>query len=237
MRKITKIIVHYTNSGDVPASTIRQWHLANGWADIGYHKVIRRDGSIELGRPESQPGAHTKRFNRESLGVVLTGSDRQSWYPATAQLRSLGNVIDDWQRKYGPATVYLHKDLNATSCPGRLELDDIPTDEEDQEMFAYQLDVVESETGYQITGAITGVVEGDKRGHVFVNARAPHDSVATIDVWGWTKTAKKKLGVLSLSNGHIDDLLITENIIKGPFAIQLIPSAGPVFVSATQWIK
>ena len=165
MRKITKIIIHYTDSGDIPASTIRQWHKAKNWADIGYHKVIRRDGSIEAGRPESQPGAHTKGFNLESLGVVLTGSNRLAWYPATAQLQALENVIADWRRKYGPVKVYRHKDLNATSCPGRLDLKDIQPQEEDNDM-SHALIVQESDRGYQILGA-----DNSKGGKVKVMCR------------------------------------------------------------------
>jgi len=123
MRRITKAIVHYSASKDVPASTIRRWHLNRGFKDCGYHKVIRRDGTVELGRPESEIGAHTKGFNKESLGVVLTGSNDEPWYATDAQYRSLNRVLEDWIAKYGIMTtqIFFHKELNATSCPGRLD--------------------------------------------------------------------------------------------------------------------
>ena len=48
-------------------------HLRRGWFDIGYHYVIRRDGSLENGRPMDRPGAHARGFNHLSLGVCLVG--------------------------------------------------------------------------------------------------------------------------------------------------------------------
>jgi N-acetylmuramoyl-L-alanine amidase len=54
MRKSTNwIAIHCSAtrpSQDVGAADIRKWHKAQGWADIGYHFVIRRDGKIEKGR-------------------------------------------------------------------------------------------------------------------------------------------------------------------------------------------
>ena len=43
MRAIHKIIIHCTatrEGDDISVDTIRRWHLARGWSDIGYHYVI-----------------------------------------------------------------------------------------------------------------------------------------------------------------------------------------------------
>ena len=47
------IIVHHVGNtnADVSAATMHEWHKANGWSGIGYHFVIRKDGTIEAGRP------------------------------------------------------------------------------------------------------------------------------------------------------------------------------------------
>ena len=123
MRKIDKIFVHYTDSADVSAATIRAWHLARGYIDIGYHKVIRRDGSLEIGRPEAVIGAHTKGYNTTSLGVVVTGSNREPWYPAASQYTGLATELKDWEARYNipPANIFFHREKNPTSCPGRLD--------------------------------------------------------------------------------------------------------------------
>src|SRR3546814_10318875 len=51
---------------NIGASDIRQWHRAKGWRGIGYHYVIKRDGSVEKGRADDQPGAHDPRINARS---------------------------------------------------------------------------------------------------------------------------------------------------------------------------
>lgn len=75
-KNITRIFLHCTatrEGQDIDAATIKRWHLAQGWSDIGYHFVIRLDGTIEIGRDESVPGSHVKGFNTGSIGVVYVG--------------------------------------------------------------------------------------------------------------------------------------------------------------------
>ena len=123
MRTINAIVLHYTASDDVSAATIDDWHRQRGFSQIGYHKVIRRDGSLEQGRPESAVGAHTRGHNEHTLGIALTGADFFSWYPTPAQYQTLVSVLINWLRDYRvfPSQIFLHQDLNATQCPGRLD--------------------------------------------------------------------------------------------------------------------
>lgn len=75
-RKITEIIVHCTatpEGKDFAVDTIRSWHLANGWKDIGYHYVVYRDGTVHAGRPEAQVGSHVAGHNSGTLGIVYVG--------------------------------------------------------------------------------------------------------------------------------------------------------------------
>ena len=60
-RKTTDaIVIHHVGGTkrDVSAEVIDGWHKNNGWAGIGYHFVIRKDGTIERGRPMDILGAH-----------------------------------------------------------------------------------------------------------------------------------------------------------------------------------
>ena len=58
---------------------INMWHRQRGFFNIpsglstGYHYVIRRDGTVEEGRPIDQPGAHAKGYNSTSIGICLVG--------------------------------------------------------------------------------------------------------------------------------------------------------------------
>ena len=59
---------------------IRAWHKKKGWSDIGYHFVVRRDGTIEKGRDESIKGAHcaAKNGNVASIGICMVGGVKRS---------------------------------------------------------------------------------------------------------------------------------------------------------------
>ncbi|MCR6498404.1 N-acetylmuramoyl-L-alanine amidase [Shinella sp. CPCC 101442] len=75
-RKITEIIVHCTatpEGREVSVDTIRSWHLANGWKDIGYHYVVALDGTVRPGRAEAQIGSHVAGHNSGTIGIVYVG--------------------------------------------------------------------------------------------------------------------------------------------------------------------
>jgi len=53
-RFVDTLIIHCAAtppSMDIGAKEIDRWHKEQGWSEIGYHFVIRRDGTIEKGRP------------------------------------------------------------------------------------------------------------------------------------------------------------------------------------------
>lgn len=71
------IVVHCAATGpsqDIGVKEIRKWHVEErGWLDVGYHFVIRRNGTIELGRPLWAIGSHVLNYNRTSVGICLVG--------------------------------------------------------------------------------------------------------------------------------------------------------------------
>lgn len=73
---IHTIVVHAsaTRGGVwVDAADIDQWHKNRGWAMIGYHRVIRLDGSVEQGRPYTRRGAHVRGNNTNTIGICMVG--------------------------------------------------------------------------------------------------------------------------------------------------------------------
>ena len=77
--QIKYIVVHCSDiSGHDNAEDIHKLHLSFGWEGIGYHKVIKKNGEIENGRPEFWKGAHVYNHNQESLGVCLIGKNQFS---------------------------------------------------------------------------------------------------------------------------------------------------------------
>jgi N-acetyl-anhydromuramyl-L-alanine amidase AmpD len=114
-----RIILHHTASADVSAATIHGWHQGQGWIGIGYHFVIRANGTIERGRPEDTIGSHAgPQGNGDSIGIVLTGNF-EIGAPSTAQMIALAKLIKELRSRYGDLTVIGHRDVMATACPGR----------------------------------------------------------------------------------------------------------------------
>lgn len=120
MRKITKIIVHCSDSSDaldIGAKEITDWHLKRGFDTIGYHYVIRIDGTKEIGRPVEIPGAHCEGENHDSLGVCLVGRNNFS----IAQVVSFTELILDLLKTHmlHVSDVYTHDefDHHGKTCP------------------------------------------------------------------------------------------------------------------------
>src|SRR5690625_2478479 len=77
-QQTTHIVAHCSASPpsqDIGVKEIDRWHRARGFFEVGYHAVIRRDGTLELGRDWDDIGAHAREggFNRTSIGVCLVG--------------------------------------------------------------------------------------------------------------------------------------------------------------------
>jgi hypothetical protein len=53
---------------------IKRWHTEDrGWRDIGYHRIIGRNGELAVGRSLYEIGAHVKGRNRGTIGICLLG--------------------------------------------------------------------------------------------------------------------------------------------------------------------
>lgn len=120
----SRIVIHHTGNptdDDLSAEQLHRSHQNLGWAGIGYHFVVRKDGSIELGRPVECVGAHAEGFNYTSIGVHVCGNFNLA-EPTEAQLNALPMLLADICEAYGliasDSVVMGHRDLMATACPG-----------------------------------------------------------------------------------------------------------------------
>ena len=117
------IVLHHTGGADIDASAeeIDQWHKNNGWVGIGYHYVIRKDGTIEKGRPDWTVGAHAYGENWHTIGIHLSG-DFSVAEPTEAQIEStamlLANLCTDYGLPIDEDHIVGHRDLMSTDCPG-----------------------------------------------------------------------------------------------------------------------
>ena len=95
-RGIEGIVIHtaYTPpSMDIGVEEIRRWHMNREppFRDIGYHEVIRRDGTIEYGRPLEEMGAHVLGHNEHTIGICLVGGKAED-----ADEPELNYTRDQW---------------------------------------------------------------------------------------------------------------------------------------------
>jgi N-acetylmuramoyl-L-alanine amidase len=131
-RTIKNIVIHCSASpdnSDIGVDEIRHLHTSptsikmqwgkysttgKGWSDAGYHYVVRRDGTVELGRPEDRAGAHVAGHNANTVGVCWIGEDN----PTSDQIESLLYIVRNKIKEY---------DLKTTDVLGHYELDSSKT--------------------------------------------------------------------------------------------------------------
>lgn len=114
------IVVHCSATratSDIGRKEIELMHRQQGWRTIGYHYVIRRDGTVEKGRPDHEPGAHVKGYNSRSLGIVMAGGVAQDGRTAEtnftdAQYDALETLLVSLRDTYPTAKIVGHRDLS-----------------------------------------------------------------------------------------------------------------------------
>lgn len=108
-------------SMDIGVREIRQWHKEKGWLDIGYHFVIRRDGTVEPGRDVNAVGSHVQGYNHDSVGVCLVGGiDDKGKFSANftpSQMQSLKGLLEELKADYPGAAIRAHHDVAPKACP------------------------------------------------------------------------------------------------------------------------
>ena len=172
-RKTDKYVIHHTASADVSANTIHGWHLNRDWSGIGYHFVIRENGTIERGRPEDRIGAHAgTKGNPDSIAIVLTGNFEIT-KPTEAQMSSLVWLLKSYLfPKYGKKPVLGHKDIVATACPGKnFPWEDLRDRLEEEDVVVYKTVKDVPAWGKPIVEALVkrGSIAGDGKGSINVS--------------------------------------------------------------------
>jgi hypothetical protein len=141
---LTRIIVHHTagksGSQGLSAKELQEEEFKKGYADVPYHFIITRDGTIHEGRQINVVGAHagaiegnkdiTKDPDWGSIGIVVVGNFdhpglASKEYPTPQQLESLQNLLNHLTQQYkiDPRQIQKHKEVvrggEVTVCPGQ----------------------------------------------------------------------------------------------------------------------
>lgn len=120
MRNLDKIIIHMSETPaamDIGIDTIRQWHVQErGFSDVGYHYVIKRDGTIEYGRPLDQAGAHCYGQNAHSIGICYVGG-KGGDNRTDLQIEAMHRLVRSLIMVFGLMTVHGHDEFSDKACP------------------------------------------------------------------------------------------------------------------------
>ena len=130
MRSITLIVIHCSAVKPDQLSSAAQidsWHRDRGFhLGIGYHYVIRRDGTIEPGRLEWMIGAHCHvkghHYNSHSIGICYEGGLDARGQPddtrTAEQKKTMLHLLEELHQRYPRAMIVGHRDLSHDrDCP------------------------------------------------------------------------------------------------------------------------
>ena len=118
-RPMHTIVVHCSATKEGKSYTpadIKKWHLARGFKDIGYHFVVMLDGTIELGRPLNQVGAHVANANTGTIGICYIGGLDSNGKPkdtrTDAQKEALLKLINMLKENISIKAIKGHRDYS-----------------------------------------------------------------------------------------------------------------------------
>ena len=124
-REIKLLVIHCSATRcdrHFSVEALRRSHLARGFADIGYHFYITRDGEVHICRPVHQIGAHATGWNDKSIGICYEGGLSADCTPAdTRTLMQKGSMLAllrELRLLFPKALIVGHHDLNPVKpCP------------------------------------------------------------------------------------------------------------------------
>ncbi len=124
-KRTNLIVIHCADTYpdmDIGRKEIDQWHRKKAWLMIGYHYVIRRDGTVEVGRPPNAPGAHAYGYNDVSVGICMVGGkSRETDGPENnftdAQWEALEVLCSQVKSLFPEATIVGHNEISKKACP------------------------------------------------------------------------------------------------------------------------
>ncbi|MDP2377800.1 peptidoglycan-binding domain-containing protein [Reyranella sp.] len=123
-RAVHTLFIHCSAS-DRPehddVAVMRDWHVnGNGWADVGYHYYVKRDGTIQPGRPlEKTPAAQGDGYNAGTIAICFGGLTKSKF--TSEQFRAGAAMVRAMYDAYGERGVRLrvrgHREVTPKECP------------------------------------------------------------------------------------------------------------------------
>jgi peptidoglycan hydrolase-like protein with peptidoglycan-binding domain len=118
-RTVNRVFVHCSASDkpeDDDIEVIRQWHLARGFDDVGYHFFIHKSGLISSGRPLEKIPSAQESHNIGTIAICLHGYKIENF--TTAQYNALRKLCAQINTAYfARISFHGHCEVADKSCP------------------------------------------------------------------------------------------------------------------------
>ena len=117
----TKIIIHH-GGGWLDFKGVNDYHkkLWGFKSSLGYYAgyqyFIERTGKVYQARADNEEGAHTRGYNKKSIGMCLMGNGDEKDF-TEFQYNSLKKLIEEKKDQYGITKIYPHSAFSKTICP------------------------------------------------------------------------------------------------------------------------
>lgn len=110
------LVLHHAKAINFSFEQCDTYHKSLGWANIGYHFYIQKNGQIYEGRPVDVVGAHSYSSNHTSVGICLEGNFEIE-NPTKYQELALVDLLKWLVTKYTGVRIVPHSALDNTECP------------------------------------------------------------------------------------------------------------------------
>ncbi|NUQ76060.1 MAG: N-acetylmuramoyl-L-alanine amidase [Polyangiaceae bacterium] len=123
----TTVVIHHSgNGGETDPVAIETKHMdERGWDDVGYHYLVRPDGSIYEGRHLAYKGTHVLGANSNKIGILMMGDFESQWYDddddvSAAHMSAAQALVITLKAEFATITkLGGHRDYKTdTECPG-----------------------------------------------------------------------------------------------------------------------
>lgn len=125
-RKVTKVFIHCSASDNPKhddVAVMKKWHTSpdpndpsKPWSDVGYHFFIKKDGTLQPGRPLEKTPSAQGGHNTGTIAICVHGLKKENF--TTAQFQTLQMLCQEIDIAYGrQITFHGHCEVSAKACP------------------------------------------------------------------------------------------------------------------------
>ena len=124
-RKVKRVFIHCSANSNPNWGVEECWKFhtspkpqGRGWADIGYHFYIERDGKTYHGRSLEKIPASQRGYNTGTIAICLDGAQHGTDDFTEKQMDAVKKLVHDIDKAYeGKVSFHGHSEVSSKNCP------------------------------------------------------------------------------------------------------------------------